>query len=106
MFCTDSDKEKAADQWLNTNLTPLLSQAEFQQRGLLIITLDESVDSDRANGGGHIITVFAGPKAKDAYRSNNFYQHQSILRLVCDLLGCPTKPGASASAPQMNEFLK
>lgn len=106
MFCTDTDKEKAADQWLNTNLAPLLNQADFQQRGLLIITLDEAETTDTTNGGGHIITVLAGAKAKDAFRSNNLYQHQSTLRLVCDLLGCPNKPGASASAPQMNEFLK
>jgi hypothetical protein len=106
MSCTDADQEMAADNWLKTNLTPLLNQSEFQQRGLLIITLDEAVHSDAANGGGHIVTVLAGPKAKDAYRSSNFYQHESLLRLICDLLGCPNKPGASASAPQMNEFLK
>ena len=104
--CADADKEKAADAWLQANLTPLFANGEFQQRGLLIITLDESLDTDTANGGGHIVTVLAGPKAKDAYRSTVLYQHQSLLRLVCDQLGCPTRPGASASAAAMNEFLK
>lgn len=104
--CTDVDKEKAADAWLNANLTPLLGNADFQQRGLLIITWDEAVDTDTTNGGGHIVTVLAGPKAKDAYRSTTFYQHQSLLRLICDELACPVKPGASASAPVMNEFLR
>jgi acid phosphatase len=104
--CSDADKEKAADAWLQTNLTPLLANADFQQRGLLIITLDESVETDVTNGGGHIVTVLAGPKAKDTYRSMNVYQHQSLLRLICDQLACPAKPGASASAPPMNEFLK
>jgi acid phosphatase len=104
--CSDDDKMKAADSWLQNNLSPLLNSDDFLARGLLIITMDESVDSDTANGGGHIVTVLAGPKAKDAYRSNVFYQHQSTLRLVCELLGCPTKPGASDSAPSMMEFLK
>lgn len=104
--CTDVDKEKTADAWLNANLTPLLSNADFQQRGLLIITWDEAVDTDTTNGGGHIVTVVAGPKAKDAYRSTTFYQHQSLLRLICEQLTCPVKPGASASATQMNEFLR
>jgi hypothetical protein len=104
--CTVVDKEKAADAWLNANLAPLLGNADFQQRGLLVITWDEAVDSDSANGGGHIVTVLAGPKAKDAYRSTAFYQHQSLLRLICEQLSCPAKPGASASAPPMNEFLK
>jgi acid phosphatase len=104
--CTDVDKERAADAWLQTNVGPILNNADFQQRGLLIITLDESVETDSANGGGHIVTVLAGPKAKDAYRSNAFYQHPSLLRLVCDVLGCPVKPGAAAAAAPMNEFLK
>lgn len=104
--CTDVDKERATDAWLQTNVGPILNNADFQQRGLLIITLDESVETDTANGGGHIVTVLAGPKAKDAFRSNVFYQHPSLLRLVCDVLGCPVKPGASASATPMNEFLK
>jgi acid phosphatase len=104
--CSDADKEKTADAWLQANLSPLLANADFQQRGLLIITLDESVDTDTANGGGHVVTVLAGPKAKNAFRSTALYKHQSLLRLICDELGCPTKPGASASAPSMNEFLK
>ena len=104
--CTDVDKEKTADAWLNANLTPLLGNADFQQRGLLVITWDEAVDTDTTNGGGHIVTVLAGPKAKDAYRSTAFYQHQSMLRLICEQLSCATKPGASASAPPMSEFLK
>lgn len=104
--CTDVDKERTADAWLNANLTPLLGSADFQQRGLLIITWDEAVDSDTTNGGGHVVTVLAGPKAKDAYRSTALYQHQSLLRLICEQLSCPTKPGASAAAPPMNEFLK
>jgi len=104
--CSDADKEKAADAWLQTNLTPLLANADFQKRGLLIITLDEALDTETVNGGGHIVAVLAGPKAKDAYRSTALYQHQSLLRLICDQLGCPANPGASASAPPMNEFLK
>lgn len=103
--CTDADLQKTADNWLQTNIGPLLANADFQQRGLLILTVDESVSADTANGGGHVLTLFAGGKAKTAFRSSTFYQQQSTLNLVCTLLGCPAKPGSAANAPAMTEFL-
>jgi len=106
VLCSDADREQAADTWLQTNLAPLLADSDFQQRGLLIITVDESVDTDTANGGGHVVTVFGGPKAKSAYASSNLYQHQSLLNLMCQQAGCAAQPGAAAGAAAMSEFLK
>ena len=42
-----------ADQWLQTNIDPLVKNAAFQRDGLLVITFDES-SGDNVNGGGHV----------------------------------------------------
>jgi phosphatidylinositol-3-phosphatase len=104
--CTLEQREIDADQWLQANLSPLLSDAEFQQRGLLIITFDEALNSDVTNGGGHVLTLFAGPRAKAGYHSANVYQHPSLLNLMCHELQCPALPGAAVSAPAMTEFVQ
>src|SRR6185369_14043369 len=61
--CTNADKLVAADTWLKTNIDPLIASAAFRQSGLLIITFDESVDTDTQNGGGHVTTVVISSKA-------------------------------------------
>jgi phosphatidylinositol-3-phosphatase len=95
-----------ADQWLQQNIQPLLDSALFQKDGLLIITWDEAEDSDTAHGGGRIATLIISPKAKAGFQSQTFYQHQSALRLILSSLGVTNFPGASASAPDMSEFLQ
>lgn len=92
------------DAWLKTNIAPLVADPNFQKDGLLIITYDESLDSDIVNGGGHIATVIISPKAKPAYQSTTLYQHQSVVRLMLEGLGVPVLPGGSATAPDMLEF--
>lgn len=104
--CTFADQAAAADTWLKTNIAPLLANPAFQQNGLLIITFDESNLLDVRNVGGHVLTVIAGPSAKPGYKSSNFYQHQSLLRLMLEGLGVNSFPGAAANAPDMGEFLK
>jgi hypothetical protein len=44
------------------------------------------------------------PKAKQAFQSSTFYQHESTLRVSAEALGLTTFPGASATAPNMAEF--
>lgn len=102
--CTDSDKLAATDRWLQTNITPLLESAAFQQDGMLLITWDESVDSDTAGGGGHIVTLVISPRAKPGYQSTTFDQHQNALRTVAEALGLSSFPGAAATATNMAEF--
>ena len=46
--CTNADKLAAADNWLKTNIDPLISSAAFRQGGMLILTWDESVNGDTA----------------------------------------------------------
>ena len=102
--CTNADKLTTADQWLQENIDPLIASAAFRQNGLLVITFDESVDADIANGGGHVITVVISPNAKQGFQSNSLYQHQNLLRTVGEALGTGTHPGAAATAANMSEF--
>jgi phosphatidylinositol-3-phosphatase len=96
----------AADQWLQTNIDPLVTSGRFQKAGLLIIVFDESVLSDAANGGGHVATVVVGAQVKPAHQSATFYQHPSTLRLVLSTLGVSSFPGSAATAPDMSEFFQ
>jgi len=91
-----------ADQWLQTNIDPLVKNATFQRDGLLVITFDES-SGDNVNGGGHVATVIVSPKAKHGYEGVGVYEHQSLLRLTAQALGV-TPPNAAATAPDMGEF--
>jgi acid phosphatase len=89
---------------LKTNIAPLIASTTFQKDGLLIITFDESVGTDTANGGGHVATVIVSTKAKPGYQSTTMYQHQSTLRLMLEALGISTLPGSASTAPDMGEF--
>ena len=93
-----------ADQWLKTNIDPLIKSSVFQQGGVLVIVFDESDMSDVAHGGGHVAMVVVGPKVKKAFQSTTLYQHQSTLRLALSTLGVNSFPGAAAHAPDMGEF--
>jgi phosphatidylinositol-3-phosphatase len=87
-----------ADTWLRQNVAPLLSNPEFREDGILIITFDESHKGDRAHGGGRILTVAVGPKVRRGYRdSTYYYQHQALLRTVEEALGLPAMGAATTS---------
>jgi acid phosphatase len=96
----------SADQWLSSNINPLLKSADFQTDGLLIIVFDESVSTDWSYMGGHVAMLVIGPQVKSGYQSTTLYQHQSTLRLILSTLGVNASLGASASAPDMGEFFK
>ena len=102
--CTNTDKLVAADNWLRTHIDPLIASAAFRQNGLLVLTWDESVNSDTEHGGGHIATIVISSKAKQGFESNTLYQHQSTLRMMAEGLGLTNFPGAAATAPNMAEF--
>ncbi len=104
--CTNADKIRAGDAWLQANLPAVLNSSAFTTNAVLVFTMDESLESDSAHGGGHIITFFLGPKAKVGYRSSNFYQHESLLRYILDEALVAERPGASATAATMDEFVR
>ena len=101
--CSDSIKLSTADQWLQNNIAPLLSNSQFQQDGLLVIWWDEGNASDTANGGGRIAVTLVGPTIKAGFRSTTFYRHENLLRTVCEGLGLGF-PGASTYVASMAEF--
>jgi acid phosphatase len=101
--CPDSELLAAADTWLKTNIDPLIHSPAFAN-SVLIITFDEGRKTDLANVGGQVATVLLGSHVKTGFRSTTFYQHQSTLRLVLDLLKVGDRPGLSATAASMKEF--
>jgi acid phosphatase len=101
--CTSDQQLAAADQWLSTNIAPLLASTAFQN-SLLIVVFDEAEDSDTQNGGGHVPAVLVGSMVKAGYQSTTVYQHESTLRLMMEALGVTDLPGAAAGAPDMSEF--
>src|SRR3954469_6545856 len=75
--CTLADKATNTDNWLQTNLSALITNSEFQSNGFLVITFDES-ENDNTNGGGQVATILVGSRVKQAFSSNTTYQHQSL----------------------------
>ena len=90
-----------ADNWLQTNIAPLVNNANFQKDGLLIITWDEA-DTDNTHGGGRIPLLLISPKARQNFQSTTLYQWPSFLRLTLQALGVAHWPGAAAAS--MSEF--
>jgi acid phosphatase len=101
--CTDTDKLANIDSWVQTKIGPLINSSAFSN-SVLIYTWDESSIDDGANGGGHVPTILIGSPVRHGFQSTTLYQHQSTLRLTMELLGISDRPGASATATDMNEF--
>lgn len=103
--CADEQKLAAADTWLQNNIDPLIN-APALSNSVFIIVFDEALESDMTSGGGQVAMVMAGAHVKAGFKSTTFYQHQSTLRLVLDLLRVSDHPGNSAAAPTMEEFFQ
>jgi len=104
-LCHDADQctVDSADNWLQANIAPLIASPSFQDRGLLVLTWDES-GADTTHGGGKVAWVAVSPLAKRGYRSNTLYQHESTLRLSLKALGITSYPNHAALARDMDEF--
>jgi len=103
--CPDTEKLAAADAWLKANIAPILSNPTFDN-SVIIITWDESVDTDLTNGGGQVATILLGGRIKRGFTSSTLFQHQSTLRLILDTLKVNHLPNAAADAPVMGEFFQ
>lgn len=95
--CSDGTKLSTADQWLQTNIDPILHSPQFQQDGLLIVWWDEG-----SGGTERVATVFYGPAVAAGSRTGAYYQHQSTLRTMAEALNLGDYPGASATAPAIS----
>jgi len=91
-----------ADDFLNSNLTPMLNLPDFQAggSGLLIVTFDNG----NGDGAGKVYTAVIGPNVKPGYVSNVSYKHENTLRTMLDALGIESYPGWSASVADMSDF--
>jgi len=103
--CTDLQKLAAADQWLQTNIDPVIKSSVFQD-AVMVIVFDEGDITDLANGGGHVPAVIVSSKSKAGYQSTTVYQHPSTMRLSLEALGVTDLPGDAATAPDMAEFFQ
>lgn len=91
-----------ADNFLNSNLTPMLALPDFQPggSGLLLVTFDNGADDD----AGQVFTAVIGPNVSRGHISNVAYKHENTLRTMLDSLGIQSYPGWSASVPDMSDF--
>jgi phosphatidylinositol-3-phosphatase len=91
-----------ADNFLKSNLTPMLNLPDFQPggSGLLIVTFDNG----NGDGAGRLFTAVVGPNVKPRYVSNVYYKHENTLRTMLDSLGIDTHPGWSADVADMSDF--
>ena len=103
--CADTDKLAAADTWLRSNLEPLITNPALL-KSVFIVVFDEALDTDATLGGGRVPLVMVGTQVKTGFQSVTLYQHQSILRLIVDLLRVSDHPGLSATAAPMLEFFQ
>jgi phosphatidylinositol-3-phosphatase len=102
--CTNDVKLATADAWLKNHIGPLFNHPEFQHDGILILVFDESLDTDTAHGGGHVVALAVGPGVRKGFKSTTFYQHQNVLRTTLDALGVHSYPGIAGSSADMSDL--
>jgi hypothetical protein len=76
-----------ADNWLKTNLDPLMKNSALQNDGLLVIAFDESANDVR-DAGDRIAIVLTSPRfSVVTFQSTTLFQHETVLRLMLKGLG-------------------
>ena len=103
--CTLATKLTTIDNWLSTNIGPVIQNTTFMNNGILIVTFDEAA-IDNTNGGGKVVLVMAGSTIKTGFQSTTKYQFENLLKFTMDRVGVTSVPGAGAGAANMSEFLK
>ena len=103
--CTNDQKLSYGDAWLQPLVQDILGSAAWSDTNTtMIITWDESWDTDNRNGGGHIPFIILGRDVKTGYHSQTFFEHESVLNLTCALLNLPCNLKKGQAAPAMDEF--
>src|SRR5882762_3875507 len=92
--CGDDESLKTADDWLKTNIKPLVDSESFEKDTLLLIVFDEACDKggkkdgslstvQKSGGGGHIAGVLVGAHVPwTGCVSETVFNHERILRLT------------------------
>lgn len=94
----------SADQWLKTNIGPLLNSPYFQAGGKTVMFI--TFDNGDGDAQGQVLMAVVGPSVVPGIKVSTPFEHQNTLRTMMELLGLKNFPGASASAAPMNEFFQ
>jgi phosphatidylinositol-3-phosphatase len=93
-----------ADNWLKTNLDPMIENSALQNDGLLLFAFDGSANDD-ADAGGRIAVALISPRFSIvAFQSTTLFQHETVLRLMLEGLGVTTLAGSGVAAPRTWDF--
>ena len=104
--CSEAQKLAAADQFLESTLSPILNTPDFQPGGdgLIFITFDECAGGSNYGCGAAVYTAVIGPSVIPHTVSNMPYKHENTLRTMLDALQIPTPMGWAATAADMFDF--
>ncbi len=97
--CTDADKLRAADLFLQDYVPALLHTPAFEKSGLLVIWWDEGNSTTE-----HTAITFVGPLVRKGYKSYTFYKDQNLLRTIIEGLRLNSFPGVSVTASDMSDI--
>jgi hypothetical protein len=90
------------DAWLSRQVPSILASPAFTtQNSLLVIVWDEGEGNNNK-----VSTIFAGPAAKTAYKSDGAFTHYSLLHTVEDLWGLAPLTDNDKNAPVMTDMLR
>jgi phospholipase C len=90
------------DAWLSREVPNILASPAFTtQNSLLVIVWDEGDDNSNK-----VSTIFAGPAAKKAYKSDAAFDHYSLLHTIESLWGLAPLTDNDKNAPVMSDMLK
>ena len=90
------------DAWLSRQVPDILASPAFTtQNSLLVIAWDEGDDSSNK-----VSTIFAGPAAKNGYKSGAAFDHYSLLHTIESLWGLAPLTDNDRNAPVMTDMLK
>lgn len=90
------------DAWLSRQVPDILASPAFTtQNSLLVIAWDEGDDNSNK-----VSTIFAGPAAKNAYKSGAAFDHYSLLHTIETLWGLTPLTSNDRNAPVMSDMLK
>jgi hypothetical protein len=97
---------ETGDNWLTSEVGNILKSKAFtEQDSLLIITWDESEYKDsKYNFSNNVPLLLVGPAVKHAYRSNNHYDHFSLLHTIEAAWRLQSLTENDKNSPIMNEF--
>jgi hypothetical protein len=89
--CPQTDNIAAGDQWLQTNLPPMINFVNAHD-GVIFIVWDEPV------GGSTLIPFLAiGPHVKAGYSNQVPYTHSSLTKSVEEVFALPLLPTSAAA---------